>query len=144
MVVYSSGVGGASIAILVHAMDTFQPAVTENLDAVESSQEGAENLEGELVQNEEKIKKPRKRIIYFSIIALLSLVLVLDSAISLGSFGVAQNSISHGCLLFASDTPEVTPLGGCVFVFWGQTSVLIVAFVWLVYSIVLATCRTKM
>lgn len=92
---------------------------------------------------------------YFFIFAVIFFVLLLDSVISLGAFGVIQKRVhdfsSHlpsgsRCILFGhydgqneDEKPliRLPDLGVCAFTLWGQVSITIVAFVWFLYSIVL-------
>ena len=96
---------------------------------------------------------------YFSVIAVLFLILLIISVVSLGSFGVQQNRLSnflaHSCILYAlpggvdPDNPErkrilLKPAAGvCIFVLWGLASIGIVSLLLLIYSIILAIVGLK-
>jgi hypothetical protein len=92
--------------------------------------------------------------IYFLIFAVIYFALLLGSAVSLGSFGVAQQklktylhnkySLGPRCILFVHHDNAPPPIGACGYTLWGQVSILIVAFVWLVYSIVLFFVAPRM
>ena len=92
--------------------------------------------------------------VYFFILSIIFFVLLLGSIVSLGAFGVLQNRVAgfldylpHGskCILFGKyygdldgeTLIKLSDLGGCGFTLWGQVSIVIVAFVWFVYSLVL-------
>ena len=81
--------------------------------------------------------------------------LLLMAVVALGSFGAKQSQItdraqkeyysSHACILYSTfvrkDEDGTVYInfhtnGVCGYVFWGLTSVTIVAFVWFIYSIV--------
>ena len=94
---------------------------------------------------------------HFSVCSIFFLVLLLVTVISLGTFGVMQRRITNfepnksQCILFASKAgmkDEHTVLlhlsvGVCGFTLWGQVSLVIVAFVWLVYSITQAVLSSR-
>jgi hypothetical protein len=105
---------------------------------------------------------------YFVMMAVIYLVLLLMAVVALGSFGIKQSEItrrqiklgldrSQTCILFAQFQRTTTtkdgqtvhikklqPPGVCGYVLWGLISITIVAFVWFIYSIVLAVMGPKM
>ena len=105
---------------------------------------------------------------YFVMMTVVYFALVLMAVVALGSFGIKQAKItrrqldlggdpSKTCILFAKflgtrDEPDGTKVymielkspGLCGYVLWGLISIIIVAVVWLVYSIVLAVIAPKM
>ena len=95
---------------------------------------------------------------HFSVCSVFFLVLLLVTVISLGTFGVIQRRItnlepnnSQQCILFARyagmkdgyTVLRLSALGVCGFTLWGQISLVIVAFVWLVYSITQAVLGSR-
>ena len=96
--------------------------------------------------------------LYHGLLTVVFLVLFLDSIISLGTFGTVQAKLESlrrrslvpfgQCILFGSRTEEdfikLSQLGSCGFVLWGQVSIAIVAFVWIVVSIVMAVIAPRM
>ena len=88
---------------------------------------------------------------YYCFKMAVFLVLFLDSVVSLGSFGVIQAKVSNirpraqSCILFGSSGPHInlSTIGICAFILWGQISVTIVVFVWLIYYSVLCCLGTK-
>ena len=102
-------------------------------------------------------KKSKTARCYYCFMLVVFLVLFLDSVISLGIFGAIQAKVNNlrtsnnTCILFGTlatstedsvvciDLPNV---GSCAFVLWGLVSVTIVAFVWLIYFIVLFVLNT--
>lgn len=91
-------------------------------------------------------KKPAR--FYYVLMVLVFMVLFLDSVISLGSLGVVQQRLHNlspvsKCILFGSrgidyDNDVVIYLpnvGACAFVLWGQVSIVVVSFVWIVLYI---------
>ena len=68
--------------------------------------------------------------------------LLLMTVVALGSFGAQQSKIkqtkfhdsAHSCILYSTSWEDDSN-GVCGYVFWGLTSVTIVAFVWFIYSI---------
>ena len=83
--------------------------------------------------------------------------LLLMAVVALGSFGAKQADIDkrtrdfdpdHTCILFAKvnedNIVELNSPGLCGYVLWGLVSITIVAFVWLIFSIVLAAIAPKM
>ena len=87
---------------------------------------------------------------YYFFILVVFLVLFLDNIVSLGSFGVIQAKLSGSgdrCILFGVRPDEhnfiLNKLGVCAFILWGQVSIIIVAFVWLIYSSVLLYLGTN-
>ena len=88
--------------------------------------------------------------------------LLLMAVVALGSFGAKQADIDkltrdinpdHTCILFAKHlgTDEngikrirLNSPGLCGYVLWGLVSITIVAFVWLIFSVVLAAIGPKM
>ena len=111
---------------------------------------------------------------YFMTMAVVYLVLLITAVVALAHFGLREAEInrvnsqdklrlgvihpSQTCILFAkhadADDPDfdlpndfILDLHSsalCGYVLWGLISVTIVAFVWLVYSIVLAAIGSKM
>ena len=105
---------------------------------------------------------------YYVLMAVLYAVLLLMAIVALASFGIKQSEInkrqqtlghpnSETCILFSKyigtdEDPNGNPVyrirlhtpGLCGYVLWGLTSITIVAFVWLIYSIVLAVVGPKM
>ena len=91
---------------------------------------------------------------YYLTSAVVYFVLVLDSIISLGAFGVMQKRVADftddlpqgsRCILFGEYYDKIgdltiiklSGLGVCVFTLWGQVSIAVLTFVWLVYRIIL-------
>ena len=92
--------------------------------------------------------------LYFSVFSVLYAVLLLDNLISLGSFGAKQAETSSKtteetgkCILFGTNVGgnkvHLGPKRSCSFVLWGQSSLVIVAFMWLGYSILAAILGFK-
>jgi hypothetical protein len=104
---------------------------------------------------------------YFVMMAVVYLVLLLMAVVALGAFGIKQSQItkrqinlgadrSQTCILFAQFVSKemrgdqeviikrLQPAGVCGYVLWGLISITIVAFVWFIYSIVLAVMGPKM
>jgi hypothetical protein len=98
---------------------------------------------------------------YNVIMIVVYFALLLMAVVALGSFGAKQsqitdraqkhyNSTAFSCILYSTylGTDETTDpvtvyvkfhtTGVCGYVFWGLTSITIVAFVWFIYSIVQA------
>ena len=120
-----------------------QPTYSTIVDA--SAPSGSEN------------KRPAR--CYYCFMVVLFLMLFLVSVISLGSFGVIQAKVSNlwpiraqSCILFASSPGskpdkiyiDLSRISICAFVLWGQVSVTIVVFVWLIYNSVLFCLGTKL
>lgn len=95
---------------------------------------------------------------HFSVCSVFFLVLLLVTVISLGTFEVIQRRItnlepnnSQQCILFARyagmkdgyTVLRLSALGVCGFTLWGQVSLVLVAFVWLVYSITQAVLGSR-
>ena len=90
-------------------------------------------------------------IINFSVLAVVMFVVLLLSLISLGTFGKKQAQLEDflggkGCFLSSERTTFLglktlrftTNYGPCGFIFWGWSSVAIVAIFFIIYLIVLA------
>ena len=101
---------------------------------------------------------------YQSLMVVVFFVMFLISVVSLGSFGVMQHKVSkfwdipdlnvhyNTCILFGSynrTDPDGTvhinlsTIGSCAFTLWGLMSVMLVMFIWLIYSFVLIFCGPK-
>ena len=100
-------------------------------------------------------KNPAARC-YYVFMFLVYLILFLVSVVALGSFGVIQHRVSrfyagnkqyNSCILYGAfkgyDVDDdgnkraivrLTNIGSCGFVLWGLISVVIVMFVWAVFS----------
>lgn len=108
--------------------------------------------------NEQSSRKPAR--CYYFMLILVFFILFIDCVVSLGSFGVIQYKVNNfykkdplhpnvtfnTCILFGKFSRDLengihvvklTNIGSCAFVLWGLISIMIVAFVWLVFSIVL-------
>ena len=86
--------------------------------------------------------------VYFFVFAVIFFVLLLDSVVSLGSFGVLQRKVhdhTYGqCILFGHNAGKkddvqyrLSPIGACAFALWAQVSIVLIAFIWFVYSVVM-------
>ena len=95
---------------------------------------------------------------YNVIMIVVYFALLLMTVVALGSFGAKQtqisersqkeyNSTAHSCILYSTyagkGSDGIVKIifhsnGVCGYVFWGLTSITIVAFVWFIYSIVQA------
>ena len=101
--------------------------------------------------------------LYFIIFSVIFFALLLDSVISLGTFAVIQRRVvsfwpnlpnDSKCILFASYGGKrvsdghvwirLSKLGVCGYMLWGQVSVVIVAFMWMAYSIVMICVAPRM
>lgn len=97
--------------------------------------------------------KGRARV-YFFTSAVIYFMLVLDSIISLGAFGVLQKRVANSgdnlpptskCILFAHYDGKrngrtifkLSDVDTCAYILWGLVSVSLLTFAWLVYTIVL-------
>ena len=107
---------------------------------------------------------------YFMTMAAVYLVLLIMAVVALANFGIREAEINRlksqnklavhhpeqTCILFAKhiDDPDdqysnkiITELHSsalCGYVLWGLISITIVAFVWLIYNVVLAAIGPKM
>ena len=103
---------------------------------------------------------------YFMFMAVVFLLLLITAIVALASFEIKEAEVrrlnsatklgvlDHGrtCILFGENMKPggvqvITNLGSpgvCGYVLWGLISVTIVAFVWLVYNVVLAVIGPKM
>ena len=104
---------------------------------------------------------------YYMTMAVVYLVLLVGAVVALANFGIRQAEINQmkdkfyfqyhpqkTCILFAEHTDDVSQSNRfitalhstalCGYVLWGLISVTIVAFVWLVYNVVLAAIGPKM
>ena len=98
--------------------------------------------------------KAQSRCYNISFIAVY-FVLLIPAVVALGSFGTKQNeltsqlrksgfSTADSCILFIDQNEnELHSNKLCGYVFWGLTSIIIVAFVWLINSIVQAAIGLK-
>ena len=93
---------------------------------------------------------------YNVMMIIVYFALLLMAVVALGSFGATQSKIkdrtqkehnsTHSCILYSTYLRTENKIvyiqfhtnGVCGYVFWGLTSVTIVAFVWFIYSIVQA------
>ena len=87
--------------------------------------------------------------IHYGVLAGVYLVLFIVALVALGTFAAAEAEVSDAasqrrlenkCVLYATIRDGFLVLSessACGFVLWGQASLLIVLFVWLVYNIVL-------
>ena len=104
----------------------------------------------------------------FMMMAVIYLMLLIVAVVVLASFEIKESEIrrlkdslllpagdrgsTQTCILFAphlevaghKGITALKPPGLCVFVLWGLISITIVAFVWLVYNVVLAAIGPKM
>jgi hypothetical protein len=101
---------------------------------------------------------------YNVIMIVVYFALLLMAVVALGSFGAKQsqitdraqkhyNSTAFSCILYstylrANETTKTVYVkfhtnGVCGYVFWGLTSITIVAFVWFIYHIVQAVIAPK-
>jgi len=122
---------------------------------------GKDNYEGadsstSLLGKPEVMKNKSPARFYFSLLIFIFFALLLDSVVSLGTLGMIHHkitkflgydgstSVNRTCILFAKydNTAPTYPtevvlsgVGLCAFVLWGQVSIVIVAFVWLVHCI---------
>ena len=103
---------------------------------------------------------------YNVMMTVVYFALLLMAVVALGSFGAKQtqitdraqkeyNSTAHSCILFSTyvrteerDNKKIVYIkfhtnGVCGYVFWGLTSITIVAFVWFIYSIVQAVIAPR-
>ena len=94
-------------------------------------------------------KSPAARC-YYVFNTLLYLTLFLVSVVALGSFGVIHHRVSRfyagykRCILYGAFEGReddhviirLTNIGSCGFVLWGLISVMIVMFVWAVFSFI--------
>lgn len=131
-------------------------------NAVTMAQEGDSLLGSHKMnapQGPQRNKSPAR--FYHGLLTVVFLVLFLDSIISLGTFGMVQAKV-HGlvpddaftsgqCILFGTQVEKfgeikirLSRVGSCAFVLWGQVSIVIVSFVWIVFSIVMAVVAPRM
>ena len=117
--------------------------------------------------NEPILTKPKRNKgpsrCYHVMMIVVYFALLLMAVVTLGTFGVKEaqiihrarvqyNSTAYSCILYATynstgrngNTVNLQSSALCGYVFWGLTSVTIVACVWLVYSIVQAAVGPKM
>ena len=99
--------------------------------------------------------KAQSRCYNISFVAVYTVLLIM-AVVALGSFGIKQNEISSQlkksnfvdlCVLFITkdkDNILHSNVKVCGYVFWGLTSITVVAFVWLIYSILQAAIGPKM
>ena len=103
----------------------------------------------------ENRNKARSRF-YFFVVAIVFLVLLVISAVSLGTFGMQQNQLStfhpNTCVLFSTSAGEdehgklIKPNSAgliCIFILWGLASIGILSLLLLIYSIILAIAGPK-
>ena len=102
----------------------------------------------------ENRNKARSRF-YFFVVAIVFLVLLVISAVSLGTFGMQQNQLStfhpDTCVLFSTSAGEdehgklikLNSAGLCIFILWGLASIGILSLLLLIYSIILAIAGPK-
>ena len=104
---------------------------------------------------------------YFMMMAVIYLGLLIVAVVALAHFGIREAEINRlksehklavlhprqTCILFAKHLEDdvsnkyiidLHSSGLCGFVLWGLISITIVAFVWLVYNVVLAAIGPKM
>ena len=123
--------------------------------------------EDDLYEYEPTLLKPERNKgpsrCYNVFMTVVYFALLIMAVVALGTFGakvaqivdrvrVVHNSTANSCIIFATyaGTNENGDIllnlhssGLCGYVFWGLTSVTIVVFVWLVYSIIQAVIGLK-
>ncbi len=108
---------------------------------------------------QQRNKKPAR--VFYVLLTIVFMVLFLDSVVSLGCFGMVQRELHNfqpqlqadgsQCILFGSlgrqqngDPGIYLPrIGTCVFVLWGQVSIVILSFVWIVYCVAQAVIAPR-
>ena len=111
------------------------------------------------VEEAPKLRSKTRARIYYFILLLVCIVLLLDSVISLGSFGVIQarvnnfrTEVNNTCILYGTYAGEfedyvaidLSHIGSCAFVLWGQVTMVIIALGWMVFYVIQSVVAPRM